>query len=479
MKLFVPQVETKDKGFSADIDIFNRKPFGEALLTLIQNTDDALVLALDAPWGAGKTTFISMWKGFLDNKQVKNVYFDAFANDYQADPFLAISSQIYSLIDDKDDKDDKASRKEFNKKAVAAMKVVGSVGLRIGIKALTAGVVDEKALDVVGDYIANELKKAAENKESLDAFKKYLAKLGEEFGTVIFIIDELDRCKPKFALSLIESIKQLFSVPNITFLLVLNRAQLEEAVRHEYGSGVDASRYLQKFVSIWISLPKVNKEGAPVAKKYLEHCLDKMEYRQQTEADQFIMHSFKDLVMYYNLSLRDIEKSLTSFAIIRNVTDGKLSAEDAFIAVFVAVIKAIKPDIYQKLARGLITYDQLLDEADLAELVVDDSWNYFEKYRRLHTPLPSIIGMPFTAWDKQNRLPNERDDHVIEELHESLEGHPVRWVLKYYLGTYDQAKKIFNEGKWKDAPLADFDRVQGRRDSIPAVCKWLETFQTN
>lgn len=443
MKLLVPPIEiSDDQGFLSDVDIFNRKPFGEALLSLIQNTEDELVLALDAPWGEGKSTFIRMWRGLLSEKNVPNVYFDAFENDYQADPFLAISSQIYSLIDDEDEE----SHKEFKDKATSALKVIGRAGIRIGIKALTAGVLDETVLedtgnikdaskeasDLVDGYIASQLTKVDEDKECLAAFKEYLALLGEKLGgegRVVFIIDELDRCKPKFALSLIESIKHLFSVPNITFLLVMNRSQLEEAVRCEYGSGVDASRYLQKFVSIWTSLPKSNDRYTSIPKKYLQNCLSRMEYQLQTRTHESTIEFFEDLVTYYDLSLREIERSLTSFAIVHNVTDGNLNSDYSWISVFVAVIKATKPDIYRRLANNSITYEEILDEASLAGLKAD--W-----------------------WD------------------DKPEGHPIKWMLKYFLGTEDEAKALLEQGNYLESRM-------GGRDAIPVVCRWLEAFQRN
>jgi hypothetical protein len=443
MKLIVPPVNiSENEGFSNEVDIFNRKPFGEALLNLIQNTEDELVLALDAPWGEGKSTFIRMWQGLLAEKNVPHVYFDAFENDYQADPFLAISSQIYSLIDKKDEK----NHREFKEKATSALKVVGRAGLRIGIKALTAGVLDEtvfedtgsvkdaskEASDLVDSYISNQLSKSNEDKECLASFKDYLALLGEKLGGdghVVFIIDELDRCKPKFALSLIESIKHLFSVPNITFLLVMNRTQLEEAVRCEYGSGVDAPRYLQKFVSIWTSLPKLNDGYTSVPKKYLQNCLSRMEYELQTRTHQSTIEFYEELATYYDLSLREIEKSLTSFAIIHNATDGNLNSDYSWISVFVAVTKVTSPDVYRKLANNSISYEELLVKASLSGLKAD--W-----------------------WEDQP------------------EGHPIKWKLKYFLGTDEEAKELLEKGNHLDSQI-------GGRDAIPTVCRWLEAFQKN
>lgn len=441
MKLIVPPIDiSEDDGFSSGVDIFNRKPFGETLLNLIQNTEDELVLAIDAPWGEGKSTFIRMWQGLLKEKNVPHVYFDAFENDYQADPFLAISSQIYSLIDE----DDEENHKEFKEKATSALKVVGRAGLRIGIKALTAGVLDETVLedtgnikdaskeasDLVDGYISKRLSQAHEDKESLKSFRECLALLGEKLGGdshVVFIIDELDRCKPKFALSLIESIKHLFSVPNITFLLVMNREQLEEAVRCEYGRGVDASRYLQKFVSIWTSLPKSNDRYSSVPKKYLQNCLIRMDYQIQTRTHQSTIEFFEDLVTYYDLSLREVERSLTSFAIIHNATDGNLNSDYSWISVFVSVIKATRPNVYRKLANNSITYENLLDEASLRELNAD--W-----------------------WE------------------DKPEGHLIKWMLRYFLGSEEEAKELLAEGNYLESRM-------GGRDAVATVCKWLEAFR--
>ncbi len=103
MKLTVPPLEINpNEGFSPDKDIFEREKFGRNILNLIENINDELVLAIDAPWGEGKTTFIKMWRGMLAEEGIQSIYFDAFENDYQEDSFLAIAAEIYSIIDDEE-----------------------------------------------------------------------------------------------------------------------------------------------------------------------------------------------------------------------------------------------------------------------------------------------------------------------------------------------------------------------------------------
>ena len=147
MKLMVPALEiSSDEGFTDEKDIFQRRDFGERLARLIENANDNLVIALDSKWGEGKSTFVKMWRGHVENKRentLKTVYFDAFANDYQKDPFLALASEIYGVLPN-ESKDKKA---EFKKKASEAAKALTRGAIKISVKAATGGLIDGSVLD--------------------------------------------------------------------------------------------------------------------------------------------------------------------------------------------------------------------------------------------------------------------------------------------------------------------------------------------
>ena len=82
MKLLLPALDIKpNHGFKLELDIFKRKEFGERLANLIENANDHPVIALDSGWGEGKSTFIHMWRGYIENERdskLKTIYFDAF-----------------------------------------------------------------------------------------------------------------------------------------------------------------------------------------------------------------------------------------------------------------------------------------------------------------------------------------------------------------------------------------------------------------
>ncbi|MDO6804915.1 P-loop NTPase fold protein, partial [Wenyingzhuangia sp. 1_MG-2023] len=72
---------------------------------------------------------------------------------------------------------------------------------------------------------------------------------------IVIFIDELDRCRPDFAVQMLEVIKHTFDVVNVKFVLVTNTKQLRAAINHRYGPLVDAQRYLDKFLKFSVRLP--------------------------------------------------------------------------------------------------------------------------------------------------------------------------------------------------------------------------------
>lgn len=449
MRLTVPPLEIgESEGFSDEKDIFQRKAFGERLSKLIENSNGELVIALDAPWGEGKSTFIKMWRGYLrnENNGVQTIYFDAFENDYQTTPFLALAGEIYNLIEESNEEE----KSRFKDVTTSALKTVGRVGLRIGIKALTAGVLDETAFDVdtkkdiskeasgaIDNYVTSRLNAVSKDKRSIKEFKQYLealpAKLPGNGKTITFIIDELDRCKPPFALEIVEVVKHLFSVPNMTFILVMNRSQIEASVRNEYGT-VDPSGYLQKFINLWISLPK--NKGLYIdesdAKKYLHDCVKRMEMEAPNLHDRGWMKRFEVLVVHYNLSLREIERALTNFAFIRMGSPSNLNDHYMWLTAYLSIIKVRYTEVYHLLATSQIEY---------ADLVKKTNLNTLEERNWASSPA-------------------------------SVESHYLKWLLRYYLSDEEQAGALLSEGNHLGGII-----FSNGRTAIKDICKWLDSFR--
>jgi hypothetical protein len=378
----MPLLEIGEKeGFQPDKDIFRRKEFGVRLANLLVNTSEPITLGLDARWGEGKSTFVRMWQGCLKSKEldIVCVCFDAFESDYQQDAFLTISREIYQIVD----KADAKAQKEYRKLAAGALKVVAKIGTRIAIKAATAGVLDESILasesgeisdtinEVGDDYLESQIAALESDEKKIQEFKNFLGKLPKLINTekpIIIVIDELDRCRPDYAIEIIECVKHFFSIPNIHFILVMNRKHLESAISHRYGvDQQQTTEYLQKFVKIWATLPTINNQGeSPNRTIYLRECLDKMDLDYATYESQ--INEYAALLDLFKMSFREIEQSLTYFSIIENSGLRTKNFGNTWISIYLPALKIKFPDLYRGLLDRSIGYSDLAQKSGIATL---------------------------------------------------------------------------------------------------------------
>jgi hypothetical protein len=262
-----PDFTPGEKGFDdkdatgLPYDLLGRKGVGKRLSDLIERIDEPLVIALDGGWGTGKSHFLRLWTGAHTKENrgsAKNIYFDAFEHDYLDDPLVGLVGAILQ-----ETRASSWSDRAVDRVKVAASKLLRPVA-RIGLAVATAGATEIAiaTLDPVVKAVGEEAErginalweKEASRRQAMLDFRIALAEPAKDAGgkpqKLVFIVDELDRCRPDYALSLLEVIKHFFSVPNVHFVLGVNLSALENSVRARYGAGIDAAQYLQKFVHL-------------------------------------------------------------------------------------------------------------------------------------------------------------------------------------------------------------------------------------
>jgi hypothetical protein len=390
LRLSPPELEIGiDEGFTPERDIFGRKPFAEQLTRIVRRIDGAAVLLLDSPWGTGKTTFVKMWLGELSKAGVPNIYFDAFANDYLEDAFLAVAGEIIAQTDKLKSPTEKAIVK-FRTNAVRVARVLGKVSLRIGIRAVSAGLLTGEEVEAsfkaagevakaageegakgVDELFAERLKSHNSDREAFAQFKISLTELStvlaspmtreskprqqdrsEELRTpLVFVIDELDRCRPPFALDLLEKIKHFFAVPGVIFVLVSSLGQLEAAVRFAYGD-IDARTYLEKFYHLRILFPS-GTIGRPdmAAATYLDHLWP-------TQGTNSLNEIIDNFCQVRPLSLRTLERIVAYCKIYQ----ASMPQDSLFVPAIVSglcIMKVLEPQLYGKARSGKLAFEEV------------------------------------------------------------------------------------------------------------------------
>ena len=94
------EIRHKDLDIVKDNPFFNCKLGREnnafVLTQIVESYADGFVLALNNKWGAGKTTFVKMWQQHLINKGFRTMYFNAWENDFEIEPLVAMLGELKS-----------------------------------------------------------------------------------------------------------------------------------------------------------------------------------------------------------------------------------------------------------------------------------------------------------------------------------------------------------------------------------------------
>jgi len=390
MKYFVPEVEVSiNDGFKPELDIFERKSIGVSLARLVEQSDQSLVISLDNNWGEGKSTFLKMWQGYLKKgHDINSIYFDAFANDHIDDPFSALLGELYSFISEKLP-ESSPSKQEFKEKAKKAGVAILKGGLKVAVRYFTMNTFDGTSLDgnnqdsnkidkAVADEIVNLSESTVQNylnnyskaKTEIEDFKTILENVVKEISPnqpLVFIVDELDRCKPSYSVELLEKLKHVFSVPGVHFVLSVNRKQLEASVKGIYGSEIDACLYIQKFIHLSLSLPMTTEYSSSHQRKYSSNLAERSEIGNDREA-QNVIGAFINLAEHMKLSFRDCEKIFSVLMI--QVASG--SSGLAMVMTPLAVIQVLNPELFKRICSDDI---ELIEIENILAVNVDKYQN--------------------------------------------------------------------------------------------------------
>ena len=304
-------------------DEFIREPIAEKIIKLLDSEIDVSPLIIDGKWGTGKTEFCFKLKNLIEADSSNNYkvgYVNAFQADHANEPLLTLISEVVSFYPKKS-----YQRKRLIKNSVPYLRLVGGIGLKAGLgfafgryaadipEAFSKGLetIEEGSKELIDLSLESLIEDQAEADRSLNTLKDALNNIAAN-NPIILLIDELDRCRPDFAVMMLETIKHVFDVENVQIILVTNADQLKATIKHSYGNETDSNSYLYKFFKYQINLPTTSK-GAE------NQAIDNNDtyFRKVVQDSKVIPHTFKDNQFIYEipkfldlgeLSLRNIEQ---------------------------------------------------------------------------------------------------------------------------------------------------------------------------
>lgn len=342
-------------------DELKRLESAEVLTQLVLSTQDPMVVCLDAPWGQGKTTFLRMWEQHLKDSAVPTIYFNAWENDFTDDALVSIIGEISSGIDELSTPEDISKTKEYLDKAKGFGVTLLKRTVPVAAKVATAGALDldkvtEQALAGFAESIAKEeLESYEKSKKTLSAFRGSLQELATSISSkedpkpLVFIIDELDRCRPNFSIEVLEKAKHFFNVSNIVFVLGADKIQLGHSIKAVYGQDLNVNGYLRRFIDFDYLLPPPEKGLFIKAlfKKFdfNSYFSKKTGIDSQYEGRQ-ALEMFSEFFEIYNLTLREQEHCCSLLSLAIRTTPNDYPLYPLFLC-YLIVLKVKEPDLYK------------------------------------------------------------------------------------------------------------------------------------
>ena len=307
-------------------DIWGNDAFGtlEGYATFLTNALVAdsgnFVLNVNGAWGSGKSFFVKRWAEHLRQAGHPVVEFNAWENDSVEDPLAPL---IACLIDSQNEALPPTVGDKLKHGCGKYIMAGGGFIVRAGLKQL----VGEKGIDSVNEMLSsdseNELIKLAGKHvdeqlekqkaargivEQLEAFVAAIEAHADLKLPVFILIDELDRCRPTFAIELLERVKHLFGVDGIKFVVSTDSTQLVHSINGAYGTNFDGATYLQRFFDETFNIPAPNSEQfAALLFRDLREAYENLD--QLWIAHKTVEKTFADLADGFGLTLRHLVTS--------------------------------------------------------------------------------------------------------------------------------------------------------------------------
>lgn len=301
------------------------------------------VINLDTQWGQGKTFFLTRLEQQLTQEGHLAVYVNAWKDDHADTPLIAIVAQIDDTLKPFL-KGHRTIQKLWSIAKDNSLEIAAQVGkgvLKQLIKKHAGDVIEniteaissneseqptdqnhsadaikaefEASIEAVVDRaMAGSLDRFRSVSKSNENFKKQLSALLAKMASgkirrmpMFVLVDELDRCRPTYAITLLEQVKHLFDIDNLVFVIATDSDQLHHSITAIYGAGFDSRRYLRRFFD------RTYAFGAPEPRAFVEHLfrryqIDPEKLSSPPESPPSLF--FTEAMNYFHLTLRDTEQ---------------------------------------------------------------------------------------------------------------------------------------------------------------------------
>ena len=361
LKLDEPQV-AQDEPWKDDA--LGRDQIARRLTNLIATQSSPFTISIHGNWGTGKTFLLKRWQAQLKHDGFKAIYFNAWEDDSSDDPLLAMLGQLAEHFSEEGIR---GIAKQIFRTAIPLFRQ-NALGL---LEKHTGFTLELEERYKEKDFFDAYLQQRSTRNELNSQLCELSAKVRENTGhPTIFIVDELDRCRPTFAIELLERVKHIFDVPDLVFIFGVNRDELCKSLQPVYGQ-IDADTYLRRFFDMEFNLPKPRNTEAFA--RYLMERYGLGEFfgalsraagdPVHSEDFRYLVDDFPTLWEYLDSSLRDIDYLVRSIAFVGKNMDLRRSIYPVLLGTLIT-LKLHEPVVYRRFVQGACRASEITDYLD-------------------------------------------------------------------------------------------------------------------
>ncbi|MGV3278259.1 P-loop NTPase fold protein [Rickettsiales bacterium LUAb2] len=251
-----------------------------------------VVIGVTAPYGGGKTFFAECLKNELDdNSELTTIFINLWENDYK-DPLITLIASLNSILtDDEQQKSLKESGKQIIKK----------FGFSLAKDLFSKF---SNTIDVIDELLDNK------EKDDIKNLKDTLTNIAAS-KKIVFLVDEIDRCKPEFAIEFLEKIKHFFNIDNIIFVLFINNEYLENLQDTYVGNKNSSANFMNKFINKLITLIPINWSKF-LEKEFTAMYTDVYKQEISLKNKELSIEYITYFINYLNLSIREVKHIISN-----------------------------------------------------------------------------------------------------------------------------------------------------------------------
>ncbi|WP_051251837.1 KAP family P-loop NTPase fold protein [Psychrilyobacter atlanticus] len=329
-------------------------------------------ISINATWGMGKSLFAEALEEYIiynnvDEFNIEVLKYNAWQNDCFSDPMKTIIGELNEQL---------TLSFELKEKAEIVLKNIAKKGLKALFEIILKNFkMTDKDIENLKELFTgineSSLTEYKEYKKMINDFKIALSQeavIGTSFKPKVILVDELDRCRPDFAIEVLETIKHIFDVNNIIFIFLINKSQLKSSVSNIYGEDYGNEDYFKKFFNLELNLPELNYHEF----KEIEYTNLKNNIIKETENRQYIadlnefnkglfLNCLKNLTI--ETSTRQRKMMLKKFELLlktmNNIQKNNLILSIALINYF--IYQEVGKERTEKKVGGEVSFDEWFD----------------------------------------------------------------------------------------------------------------------